>query len=171
MNRTHLFLGIIALGLIAALIVVVLTGVFSAQKKPAPLTTTQGSTVAPTGFKAAVTVDKAPVATCYAWYIQALIDDLQRTNPEGYASQLRTCFTDYFISSWSATSESAGVDPVLYAQDFDPSWATHVQTEKINDDTLLVTLGTDASIQRLRVRYTVEGGVTRITSVAPYTTQ
>lgn len=169
MNRTYLIAGIAILGLAALVLGLVFTIAGRMREQPTPLTTTQGATTAPTSFKVAGTIDKGPVATCYAWYIQALIDDAAYTNPEGYLAQLHTCFTDRFIASWPAISESTGVDPVLLSQDFDPSWVSAITVEKVNADTVLVTLGGGESAQVLIVRFSTENGVTRVNSVAPRT--
>lgn len=131
-----------------------------------PLTTAIPGSPSPVPFVAPATVSKSPVATCYAWYIETLSSDAATTGDATYTSQLGTCFTESFMETWPGTREDAGVDPVLLSQDFLSSWATNISVEKVNADTVVVTLGTGEEAQELRVRFAVEGGVTRISSVS-----
>lgn len=164
MQRRYIVLAVVFVLLLIALGV----GFLIQQKQKAnvaPLTTAlPGSPTVP--FVAPSTISKSPVATCYAWYIETLSTDAARAGGEIYTNQLGTCFTKSFMDTWQNTRENAGIDPVLLSQDFLSSWSTNIVVEKVNADTVVVTLGTGEETQELRVRFAVENGVTRISSVS-----
>jgi hypothetical protein len=107
------------------------------------------------------------VKDCYSWYINAYFVNSGSAASDQQATQ---CFTTNFITQWTTLAENTGGDPVVLAQDYQPSWLNNITVTVLNQmatsSSVLVSLGTDQELKQLIVQLTPdEKGLWKIQSV------
>lgn len=109
--------------------------------------------------------------SCYQWYVQKFAVNSDVISSAQGDAMLSTCFSNRLLNSWSQIIEETNADPVLYAQDFYPSWISSVRAQVVSElsqtASVIVTLGQGSEQHVLSVQLERVGGSWKIDAVSP----
>jgi hypothetical protein len=107
----------------------------------------------------------------YSWYLSHYVADPAFDISKEFATNAPTWLTADFIGRYADTASTTGMNPILLAQDYAPSWPSSIavrivsQTDAAADVT--VSLGTGMELHALAVHLVHVTSGWRIASVTP----
>ena len=159
--------------LLAALLI--LTAVVSVLRLPkTPATMPPGNSVTTNTVNQSPQARQSPAAAAsnfYAWYIRGIMQNQTFSTSPEFKSSIGEWLTPEFTAHWQSIIASTDSDPALLAQDYQPSWSSHIASS-IADQTqttssVRVSLGSASELHVLLVHLVWTNNQWLIASVEP----